>query len=83
MKKQEMPTLLFLVAIGLLLFFLYAVFSIVMDLRETIATNRSTISNLSTAGLRFLSDNKLILAGAAAILVVVKIFVGSPGPARS
>jgi hypothetical protein len=83
MKKQEMPTLLFLVAIGLLLFFIYAVFAIGMDLRETIATNRSTMSNLSDAGLRFLIDNKFILAGAAVVLVIVKLFAGSPGPARS
>jgi hypothetical protein len=81
--KKEMPTLLFLVGLGLLLFFLYAVFTIGMDLRETIATNRSTMANLSDAGLRFLSDNKIILAGAAAVLVVVKLFIGAPGPARS
>ena len=81
--KKEMPTLLFLVGIGLLLLFLYAVFTIGMDLRETIATNRSTMANLSNAGLRFFSDNKIILAGAAAVLVVVKLFIGAPGAARS
>jgi len=83
MKRKEMPTLLFLVSIGLLLFFLYAVFSIGMDLHQTIATNRSNVSNLSTAALRFLDDNKVMLAVAAAILVVVKLFAGAPGPARS
>jgi hypothetical protein len=83
MKKQEMPTLLFLVGIGLLLLFLYAVVTIGMDLRETIATNRSTMANLSDAGLRFLIDNKIILAGAAAVLLIVKLFASSPGPVRS
>ncbi len=82
MKKHEMPTLLFLIGIGLLLLFLYAVFSIGMDLREMIATNRSTMANLSDAGLRFLIENKFILAVAAAVLVVVKLFAGTPGPAR-
>ncbi len=81
--KKEMPTLLFLVGIGLLLLFFYAVFTIGMDLREAVATNRSTVANLSGAGLRFLSDNKIILAGAAAVLVIVKLFAGAPGPARS
>jgi hypothetical protein len=83
MKRKEMPTLLFLVGMGLLLFFLYAAFSIGMDLRETIATNRSTVASFSGAGLRFLDDNKVILGVAAAILVVVKLFAGAPGPARS
>jgi hypothetical protein len=83
MKRKEMPTLFFLVGIGLFLLFLYAVFSIGMDLRETIATNRSTMSNLSNAGLRFLDDKKIILAVAAAVLVVVKLFSGAPGTARS
>ena len=81
--KKEMPTVMFLVGIGLLVFFLYAVFSVGMDLRETIATNRSTVGILSDAVLRFISDNRIILAVAAGVLVIVKLFSSSPGPARS
>lgn len=81
--KKEMPTLLFLVGLGLLLLFLYAVFTVGMDLRQTIVTNRSTMANLSDAVLRFLDDNKIILGGAAAVLVIVKLFARAPGPARS
>ncbi len=81
--KKEMPTLLFLVGIGLLVFFLYAVFSVGMDIRTTIATNRSTVATLSDAALRFISDNKIILAIAAGVLIILKLFSSSPGPARS
>lgn len=82
MKKKEMPTVLFLVALGLLLFFLYAVFSVGMNLHDTISANRSTVSLFADSCVRFVSDNKLILALAAAIVVVVKMFLGSPRAAR-
>ena len=82
MKKKEMPTVLFLVALGLLLFFIYAVFAVSMNLHETISANQSTVSMFTNSCLRFVSDNKLILALAAAVVIVVKLFVGSPRAAR-
>jgi hypothetical protein len=82
MKKREMPTALFLVGLGLLLFFIYAVFTIGMNVHETISANQSTVGLFIDSCMRFVSDNKLVLALAAAILVVVKLFVGSPRAAR-
>ena len=81
--KKQMPMLLILVGIGLLVFFLYAVFTVGMDLRDTVSANRGTVASLSDAALRFFSDNKIFLAIAAAVVVVVKLFMSSPGPARS
>ncbi len=82
MKKTQMPTALFLVALGLLLFFIYAVFTIGMNVHETISANQSTVSLFVDSCLRFVSDNKLVLALAAAIVVVVKLFIGTPRAAR-
>jgi hypothetical protein len=82
MKKKEMPTVLFLVGFGLLLFFIYAVFAVGVNLHDTISANRSTVSVFTDSCLRFVSDNKLIFALAAAIIVVVKLFLGSPRAAR-
>jgi len=82
MKKEEMPTMLFLVGLGLLLFFIYAVFSIGMDVHQTISANRSTVSLFADSCLRFVSDNKLVFGLAAAVLVVLKLFVGTPRTAR-
>ena len=80
--KKEMPTLLFLVGIGLLLFFIYAVFSVTMDLRETVSANRSTVSLFVDSCARFVSNNRVVLAVAAAIVIVVKLLVGAPRTAR-
>ena len=82
MKKREMPTALFLVGLGLLLFFIYAVFTIGMNVHQTISANQSTVALFVDSCMRFVSDNKLVLALAAAILVVVKLFIGTPRAAR-
>ena len=82
MKKREMPTALFLVGLGLLLFFIYAVFTIGMNVHQTISANQSTVGLFVDSCMRFVSDNKLVLALAAAILVVVKLFIGTPRAAR-
>jgi len=82
MKKKEMPTMLFLVGLGLLLFFIYAVFTVGLNVHQTISANRSTVALFADSCLQFVSDNKLIFALAAAIVVVVKLFVGTPRAAR-
>lgn len=82
MKNKEMPTMLFLVGLGLLLFFIYAALVIGMNLHTTLAANRSTVSLFVNSCLQFVSDNRLILAVAAAILIVVRLFVRSPRAAR-
>ena len=81
--KREMPTLMFVIGMGLLLFFVYAAFAIGLDVRNVIATHRSNMSAVVDAGVRFVVDNRIILAGAAAVLILVKLLSGSTGPARS
>jgi hypothetical protein len=77
--KKEMPILLFLVGLGLLLFFIYAAVSIGFD---AVAFHRSNMSALVDSVLGFLGDNKIILSVAVAVLVVVRLFVRTPRQAR-
>lgn len=81
--KREMPSFLFLIAIGLILFFTYAAFVIGMNVHDTIAVNRSVMSNLGDATLSFASDNRDVLTIAAIVLVAVGFLVRRPGHARS
>lgn len=81
--KREMPSFLFLVAMGLLMFFIYAAFVIGMDVRETIAVNRSVMSSVVEAAVKFGNDHRDLILAAVVILVAAKFFRGTPKQARS
>jgi hypothetical protein len=77
--KKEMPILLFLVGLGLLLFFVYAAVSLGFD---AVSLHRGNISTLVDSALGFLTNNKIIVLVAVAVLVVVRLFVRTPRQAR-
>jgi uncharacterized membrane protein (UPF0136 family) len=83
MKKRGMPTALFLVAFGLLLFFIYALVSVGVDFHLMVASNRSNAALFADSVMRFVSDNKYVFAGAAAVLIIIKIFSKPPRTVRS
>ena len=79
--KKGMP-LVYLAGVGVFVFFLYALVNIGMDVSELIANHRGTLANVLDVGLRFLNENKSMLAVTAAVMVVAKFFAKAPGPAR-
>lgn len=79
--KKGMP-LVYLAGLCLLVFFLYALLNLGHDLGDTITANRNTIGRALDAGIGFVSNNKTMLAFAAAVLVLARIFGSFPGPAR-
>lgn len=77
--KKEMPILLFLVGLGLLLFFVYAAVTLGFD---AISLHRNNVPTLLDSALGFVADNKLMVLGAVAVLVVVRLFMRTPRQAR-
>jgi len=81
--KREMPSFLFMVMVGLVMFFVYAVFVIGMDVHNMIAVHTTWMSSFGTATLDFATENRDLLLGTAAVLLIIRILTHSPhGKAR-
>jgi hypothetical protein len=77
--KKEFPGLFVCVAIALCVFFVYALFKIGVDVNGLFDIRRVDLSS----AFRFLMENKVAVMIALAIVVVVKLVAGAPGPVKS
>jgi hypothetical protein len=77
--KKEFPGLFVCVAIALCVFFVYALFKIGVDVNGLFDIRRVDLSS----AFRFLMENKVAVLIALAIVVVVKLVAGAPGPVKS
>ena len=77
--KKEFPGLFVCVAIALCVFFVYALFKIGVDINGLFDIRRVDLSS----AFRFLMENKVAVMIALAIVVVVKLVAGAPGPVKS
>jgi hypothetical protein len=77
--KKEFPGLFVCIAIALCVFFGYALFKIGVDVNGLFDIRRVDLSS----AFRFLMENKVAVMIGLAIVVVVKLVAGAPGPVKS
>ncbi len=77
--KKEFPGLFVCVAVALCIFFVYALFKIGVDVNGLLDIRRVDLSS----AFKFLIDNKVAVMIGLAIVIVVKLVAGAPGPVKS
>ncbi len=80
--KRDISTFLYVVGIGLLLFFIYAAISVGWTAKNALAVHRSDLANFGAAVVSFLVRNIDIVTVAVTVLIIARLFARAPGPLR-